>query len=89
MDPRPVRTPMGLYFNMTICKLTNLPYLYVHKSKLKTDLCIYFQNSTMEHYTNYRVSELKTTVLALADLQLNTKGCPLNAIREKYKQQKV
>ncbi|KAL9330910.1 hypothetical protein ACSQ67_000520 [Phaseolus vulgaris] len=45
-------------------------------------------NSTMEHYTNYRVSELKTTVLALADLQLNTKGCPLNAIRDKYKQQK-
>ncbi|WVY92267.1 hypothetical protein V8G54_037781 [Vigna mungo] len=45
-------------------------------------------NSTMEHYTNYKVSELKTTVLALADLQLNTKGCPLNAIREKYKQQK-
>lgn len=54
-----------------------------------THLCIYFQNSTMEHYTNYRVSELKTTVLALADLQLNTKGCPLNAIRDKYKQQKV
>ncbi|KAH1212979.1 Cyclin-A2-2 [Glycine max] len=45
-------------------------------------------NSTMEHYTNYKVSELKTTVLALADLQLDTKGCSLNAIREKYKQQK-
>jgi len=43
----------------------------------------------MEHYTNYKVSELKTTVLALADLQLDTKGCSLNAIREKYKQQKV
>ncbi|TKY58182.1 Cyclin-A2-2 protein [Spatholobus suberectus] len=46
-------------------------------------------NSTMEHYTNYKASELKTTVLALADLQLDTKGCCLNAIREKYKQQKV
>ncbi|XP_020223100.1 cyclin-A2-2 isoform X2 [Cajanus cajan] len=45
-------------------------------------------NSTMEHYTNYKVSELKTTVLALADLQLDTKGYCLNAIREKYKQQK-
>lgn len=90
MDPQPVRTSMGLYFNMTIWMLTNLPYcLDVNKSKLKTHLCIYFQNSTMEHYTNYKVSELKTTVLALADLQLNTKGCPLNAIREKYKQQKV
>ncbi|CAL0323165.1 unnamed protein product [Lupinus luteus] len=45
-------------------------------------------NPTMEHYTNYKVSELKTTVLALADLQLNTNGCSLNAVREKYKQQK-
>ncbi|CAJ1972136.1 unnamed protein product [Sphenostylis stenocarpa] len=45
-------------------------------------------NSTMEHYTKYKVSELKTTVLALADLQIDNKGCPLNAIREKYKQQK-
>ena len=43
----------------------------------------------MEHYTNYKVSELKTTVLALADLHLDTKGCSLNAIREKYKEQKV
>ncbi|KAI4316266.1 hypothetical protein L6164_024263 [Bauhinia variegata] len=45
-------------------------------------------NPTLQHYTNYKVSELKTTVLALEDLQLNTKGCSLNAIREKYKQQK-
>lgn len=47
------------------------------------------QNPTLEHYTSYNASELKTTVLALEDLQLNTKGCSLNAIREKYKQQKV
>ncbi|XP_057434539.1 cyclin-A2-2-like [Lotus japonicus] len=45
-------------------------------------------NPTLEHYTNYKSSELKTVVLALQDLQLNTKGCPLNAIREKYKYQK-
>ncbi|KAJ1438225.1 Cyclin-like [Sesbania bispinosa] len=45
-------------------------------------------NPTLEHYTNYKSSELKTTVVALADLQLNTKGCCLNAIREKYKQEK-
>ncbi|KAM3735889.1 hypothetical protein ACB098_10G122100 [Castanea mollissima] len=45
-------------------------------------------NPTLEHYTSYNASELKTTVLALEDLQLNTKGCSLNAIREKYKQQK-
>ncbi|OIV97752.1 hypothetical protein TanjilG_12509 [Lupinus angustifolius] len=45
-------------------------------------------NPTLEHYTNYKVSELKPVVLALEDLQRSTKGCPLNAIREKYKQQK-
>lgn len=33
--------------------------------------------------------ELKTTVLALQDLQLNINGCVLNVIREKYKQAKV
>ncbi|KAL2346803.1 hypothetical protein Fmac_000803 [Flemingia macrophylla] len=45
-------------------------------------------NPTLEHYTNYKASEIKTVVLALQDLQINTKGCPLNAVREKYKQQK-
>ncbi|XP_012450926.1 cyclin-A2-2 [Gossypium raimondii] len=43
---------------------------------------------TLEHYTSYKASELKTTVLALEDLQLNTNGCYLNAIHDKYKQQK-
>ncbi|XVF88196.1 hypothetical protein PTKIN_Ptkin19aG0030800 [Pterospermum kingtungense] len=45
-------------------------------------------NPTLEHYTKYKASELKTTVLALEELQLNTNGCSLNAIREKYRQQK-
>ncbi|CAK7353480.1 unnamed protein product [Dovyalis caffra] len=45
-------------------------------------------NTTLEHYTSYTASELKTTVLALEDLQLNTNGCCLNAIRDKYRQQK-
>ncbi|XP_019189830.1 PREDICTED: cyclin-A2-2-like [Ipomoea nil] len=45
-------------------------------------------NPTLEHYTRYKASDLETTVSALQDLQLNTKGCPLNAIREKYKQPK-
>lgn len=47
------------------------------------------QNPTLECYTSYNASELKTTVLALEDLQLNTNGCSLNAIRQKYRQQKV
>ncbi|XVE71611.1 hypothetical protein DITRI_Ditri10aG0165000 [Diplodiscus trichospermus] len=45
-------------------------------------------NPTLEHYTSYKASELKTTVLALEDLQLNTNGCSLNATCEKYRQQK-
>ncbi|CAK7356630.1 unnamed protein product [Dovyalis caffra] len=44
---------------------------------------------TLEHYTSYKASDLKTTVLALQDLQLNTNGCPLNAIRTKYRQPKI
>lgn len=45
-------------------------------------------NPTLEHYTMYKASDLKNTVLALQGLQLNTKGCPLNAIRAKYRQEK-
>ncbi|KAJ6361423.1 hypothetical protein OIU78_001960 [Salix suchowensis] len=45
-------------------------------------------NSTLEHYSRYTASELRTTVLALENLQLNTNGCCLNAIRDKYRQQK-
>ncbi|XP_022777152.1 cyclin-A2-4 [Durio zibethinus] len=45
-------------------------------------------NPTLEHYTAYNVSDLKTTVHALQDLQLNTNGCPLNVIRMKYRQQR-
>ncbi|XP_058111903.1 cyclin-A2-1-like [Magnolia sinica] len=45
-------------------------------------------NLTLEHYTSYKASDLKDTVLAMQELQMNTKGCPLNAIREKYRQQK-
>ncbi|KAF6167958.1 hypothetical protein GIB67_020528 [Kingdonia uniflora] len=46
-------------------------------------------NQTLEYYTCYKASDLKAIVLALQDLQVNTSGCPLNAIRDKYRQQKV
>ncbi|XLQ99624.1 hypothetical protein S83_065823 [Arachis hypogaea] len=45
------------------------------------------KNLTLEHYTNYKVLVLETVVLALVDLQLNTKASFLNAI-QKYKQHK-
>ncbi|MED6218373.1 hypothetical protein PIB30_026211 [Stylosanthes scabra] len=45
-------------------------------------------NPTLQHYASYKPSELKTTVLALQDLQLNSKDFPLTAIRTKYEQEK-
>ncbi|XP_066357188.1 cyclin-A2-1-like [Miscanthus floridulus] len=45
-------------------------------------------NPTLEHYTSYKSSNLRTCVRALQELQHNTSNCPLNAIREKYGQQK-
>ncbi|CAH8270769.1 unnamed protein product [Arabidopsis lyrata] len=45
-------------------------------------------NPTLQHYTRYEVAELKSTVLAMEDLQLNTSGCTLAATREKYNQPK-
>ncbi|XP_042385708.1 cyclin-A2-1-like isoform X1 [Zingiber officinale] len=45
-------------------------------------------NSTLEHYTCYKATDLKEAVLALRELQMNSKSSPLNAIREKYNQPK-
>ncbi|XP_054783221.1 cyclin-A2-4 [Prosopis cineraria] len=45
-------------------------------------------NPTLEHYSRYTASDLKSTIIALQDLQMNTEGCPLSAIRMKYRQDK-
>ncbi|XP_010497255.1 PREDICTED: cyclin-A2-3 isoform X2 [Camelina sativa] len=45
-------------------------------------------NPTLEHYTTYKAADLKASVHALQNLQLNTNGCPLSAIRMKYRQEK-
>ncbi|XP_035818979.1 cyclin-A2 isoform X7 [Zea mays] len=45
-------------------------------------------NPTLEHYTSYKSFDIRTCVRALQELQHNTSNCPLNAIREKYGQQK-
>uniref|UniRef100_A0A7N0TT11 B-like cyclin n=1 Tax=Kalanchoe fedtschenkoi TaxID=63787 RepID=A0A7N0TT11_KALFE len=45
-------------------------------------------NAALEYYTLYKSSDLKSSVLALRDLQLNTNNCPLHVIRAKYSQQK-
>lgn len=57
---------------------------------LNSNLCIVVeQDSTLQHYTGYKASELKECVTALHELQCNTKKCTLPAIREKYCQHKV
>lgn len=43
---------------------------------------------TLQHYSGYRPLDLKECVTAMSALQLNTKGCTLPAIREKYRQPK-
>ncbi|KAH9623380.1 hypothetical protein KSS87_001328 [Heliosperma pusillum] len=45
-------------------------------------------NPTLEHYTGYKTDELKVTVTAMQDLQLNVSKSTLNAIREKYRNEK-
>ncbi|RVW28958.1 Cyclin-A2-3 [Vitis vinifera] len=45
-------------------------------------------NPTLEHYTRYKHQISRLQFFALQDLQLNTSGCPLNAIRGKYRQNK-
>ncbi|XP_077211719.1 cyclin-A2-1-like isoform X2 [Tasmannia lanceolata] len=46
------------------------------------------KNSTLEHYTTYKVLDLKATVIQMHNLQANSNCCPLNGIREKYRQDK-
>ncbi|KAL0718189.1 hypothetical protein Bca4012_067511 [Brassica carinata] len=46
-------------------------------------------NSTLQHYTRYETPSLQNTVLAIEDLQLNTSGSTLVAIRNKYNQEKM
>ncbi|KAL9239845.1 hypothetical protein vseg_014126 [Gypsophila vaccaria] len=52
------------------------------------DQSIHPWNPTLEHYTGYKATELKNTVTAMHDLQLNTSNSMLNAIREKYRHEK-
>ncbi|CAN7009429.1 unnamed protein product [Brassica oleracea var. botrytis] len=50
---------------------------------------ITIQNLTLKHYNRYETHALKNTVLAMEDLQLNTSGSTLVAIRKKYNQEKI
>lgn len=74
------------------CFLKFLPSLIaasaVFLAKWTLDQSDHPWNPTLEHYTKYKASELKATVLRLQDLQLNSKDSSLNAIRDKYRQEK-
>ncbi|KAL8143895.1 hypothetical protein V2J09_016927 [Rumex salicifolius] len=52
------------------------------------DQSVHPWNPTLEHYTSYKISDLKTTIVAIEELQLNAKNSAANAVREKYRQQK-
>lgn len=45
-------------------------------------------DATLQHYTGYRPSELEQCVRAMHELQCNTRGCTLPAVREKYRHHK-
>jgi hypothetical protein len=60
-----------------------------HMTLISSSVFNFLQNPTLEHYASYKAPDLKATVLALQDLQLNNNDCPLTAIRMKYSQDKV
>ncbi|GJY39309.1 cyclin [Tanacetum coccineum] len=59
----------------------------VYLAKWTLDQIEHPWNSTLEHYTKYMASDLKETVVALQDMQLNN-AARLQAIRQKYRQTK-
>ncbi|KAM3218113.1 cyclin-A2-2-like [Capsicum annuum] len=69
-----------------------LPYVTVVSAVFLTkwtlDQSNHLWNQTLEHYTRYKVLDLKTIVFLLHDLQMNTSRRTLNVIHEKYRQLK-
>nr|GEW10141.1 cyclin A/B/D/E [Tanacetum cinerariifolium] len=59
----------------------------VYLAKWTLDQIEHPWNPTLEHYTKYMASDLKETVVALQDMQLNN-AARLQAIRQKYRQTK-
>ncbi|BBN03686.1 cyclin-A [Marchantia polymorpha subsp. ruderalis] len=87
---------LGNYLaELTLVEYTFLHYLpslvaasavFVAKLTLDSDTSPW--NSTLQHYSGYRPSELQECVREIHELQLNSKNCTLPAIREKYSQHK-
>ncbi|CAM6037834.1 unnamed protein product [Sphagnum compactum] len=77
---------------MEYCFLPYLPSLIaasaVFMAKLTLDSSRHPWDSTLQHYTGYKPSELRECVVGIHEIQCNTKNCTLPAIREKYRQHK-
>lgn len=87
---------MGNYLaELTLVEYDFLKYLpsliaaaAVFVARMTLDPMVHPWNSTLQHYTGYKVSDMRDCICAIHDLQLNRKGCTLAAIREKYNQPK-
>lgn len=87
---------MGNYLaELTLVEYDFLKYLpsliaaaAVFVARMTLDPMVHPWNSTLQHYTGYKVSDMRDCISAIHDLQLNRKGCTLAAIREKYNQPK-
>jgi cyclin A len=80
---------------LTLMEYSFLPYLpsliaasAVFMAKLTLDSNRHPWDSTLQHYTGYKPSELRECVVGIHEIQCNTKNCTLPAIREKYRQHK-
>ncbi|KAH9545560.1 hypothetical protein CY35_12G054000 [Sphagnum magellanicum] len=80
---------------LTLMEYSFLPYLpsliaasAVFMAKLTLDSSRHPWDSTLQHYTGYKPSELRECVVGIHEIQCNTKNCTLPAIREKYRQHK-
>lgn len=87
---------MGNYLaELTLLEYDFLKYLpsqiaaaAVFVARMTLDPKVHPWNSTLQHYTGYKVSDMRECICAIHDLQLNRKFCSLAAIREKYNQPK-
>lgn len=87
---------MGNYLaELTLVEYDFLKYLpsliaaaAVFLARMTLDPMVHPWNSTLQHYTGYKVSDMRDCICAIHDLQLNRKGCTLAAIRDKYNQPK-
>ncbi|CAH1422573.1 unnamed protein product [Lactuca virosa] len=75
-------------YNFLVFVPSNVAASVVFLARWMLDQSRHPWNDTLEHYTNYKPSDLKNTVLALHGLRSSDISSPLNAIRSKYNQDK-